>query len=59
MAQSVRRHTLDVGSGHDLTACGIEPRVRLCADSEEPARDSLSASFSALPPLAHTLSLSK
>ena len=24
------------GSGHDLTVCGFEPRVGLCADSSEP-----------------------
>ena len=24
------------GSGHDLTVCEVEPRVRLCADSLEP-----------------------
>ena len=37
MAQSAKRPTLDIGSGHDLTARGIEPRVRFCADSEDPA----------------------
>ena len=26
----------DFGSGHDLTVCAFEPRVRLCADSSEP-----------------------
>ena len=26
----------DFCSGHDLTACELEPRVRLCADSSEP-----------------------
>ena len=25
-----------LGSGHDLTVCGFEPRVGLCADSSEP-----------------------
>ena len=41
VAQSVKRSTLGFGSGHDLKVCGIEPRPRLCADSEEPAWDSL------------------
>ena len=39
----VKRPTLDLGSGHDLVVCGIEPRVGLCADSAEPVWDSLSA----------------
>ena len=33
---------LDFSSGHDLTVCGMEPYVGLCADSAEPAWDSLS-----------------
>ena len=36
MAQSVKRLTLDLGSGHDLTVHELEPHVRLCA---EPAWD--------------------
>ena len=48
--------TLDFGSGHDLTLHEIEPRVRLCADGEEPACDSL---LSTPPPHAHVLSLSQ
>ena len=43
-AQSVQRLTLDFGSSHHLTVCEFEPRVRLCADSCEPARDTLSLS---------------
>ena len=39
MAQSVKRQTLDFGPGHDLTVCGIEPHIRLCADNAEPAWD--------------------
>ena len=27
MAQSVKRPTLDFGSGHDLTVCEFEPRI--------------------------------
>ena len=53
MAQSVKDPTLDFSSGHDPTVHGIEPHVRLCTDSKEPAWDSLSA-----PPPACTLSLS-
>ena len=57
VAQSVEHLTLDLGSGHDLTICGIEPHVGLCADSMEPTWDSVSPSLSA-PPLL-VLSLSK
>ena len=46
------------GSGHDLTVRGIKPHVRLCADSAEPAWDSLSLSL-ALPLLTPSLSLSQ
>ena len=53
MAQSVKRPTLDLSSGHDLTVCGFEPCVGLCADRVGPAWDSLSAP----PSLTHTLSL--
>ena len=31
MAQSVKHLTLDIGSGHNLMVCGIEPHVGLCA----------------------------
>ena len=55
MAHLVKHLTLDFGSGHDLTVPGIEPQVRLCTNSEEPAWDSLSPSLS-VPPLV-TLSL--
>ena len=37
VVQSVKRLTLDFGSGHGLTAREIEPRVGLCADRAEPA----------------------
>ena len=33
VAQSVKRPTLDLGSGHDLTVPEIESHVGLCADS--------------------------
>ena len=29
-------YVLDFSSGHDLTVCGFEPCVGLCADSSEP-----------------------
>ena len=41
-AQSVKCLSLDFGSGHDLTVLEFEPRIRLCADSAEAARDSRS-----------------
>ena len=37
VAQSVKRLTLDFGSGHDLTLHEFEPRVGLYAVSVEPA----------------------
>ena len=46
MAHLVKRLTLDLGSGHDLMVCGIKPCNGLCADSMEPASDSLSLSAS-------------
>ena len=49
VAQLVMRPTLDFGSGHDLTVHGIEPCVRLCADSTKPALGSISPSLSVLP----------
>ena len=55
MARSVKQLTLDFGSGHDLTVCATEPRVGLCADSAEPAWDSLCSS----PTCALSLSLSQ
>ena len=50
---SVKRPTLDFGSGHDLMVCGIKPRIELCTDSTEPAWDSLSPSLCAPPMLSH------
>ena len=43
----------DFGSGHDLTACGFEPRVGLCADSSGPG-----ACFGLCVSLSLSLSLS-
>ena len=53
VAQSVKCQTLDFSSGHDLTVPEGKPRVRICADSVEPAWDSLSL----CPSPAHSLSL--
>ena len=46
VAQLVKYPTLDLSSGHDLMVCEFEPRIGLCADSMEPAWDSLSPSLS-------------
>ena len=65
VAESVKLLTPDFRSGHDLTVCGIEPRVGLYTDGVEPAWDSLSLplslSFSLSLPLSCSccLSLSK
>ena len=56
VAQLVKRSTLDFGSGYNLTVCELEPRIALCADSTEPAWNSLSLCFS--PTCACSLSLS-
>ena len=48
VALSVKRLTLDFSSGHDLTVREFQPRVGLCADSAEPAWDSLCPSPSPL-----------
>ena len=48
---SVKRLTLDFGSGHDLTVLEIEPHIGVGADSAEPAWDSLSFPLS-LPALS-------
>ena len=52
VAQLVKHPTLGFGSGHDLTVCEFEPCVRLCADTVEPAWDSLLPSLSGSLPLA-------
>ena len=66
VAQSVERPILVTGSGRDLMVRGIEPHVRLCANSTEPAGDSLSPCLSlslslslSAPPLRCVLSFSK
>ena len=60
--QSVKCLPLDFSSGYDLTVCEMEPCIRLCIDSAEPAWeawDSLSPSLSAPPLLVLTLPLSQ
>ena len=59
MVQSLKHLTLHFSSGQDLMVRELKPRVRLCADSEEPAWDSLSLSLPL--PCSHVcfLSLSK
>ena len=59
MAQSVKRPTLDSGAGHDLVVCEFEPRTGLCADSAEPAWDSLSLCPSPARVLSSVRSLSQ
>ena len=51
VAQSVKPQTVDLSSGHNLTICEFEPHIRVCADSVEPAWNSLPPSLSALPSL--------
>ena len=50
-AQSAKRPTLNLVSGHDLMVRGFEPCIRLCADDVKPAWDSLFLS----PPLPSSL----
>ena len=61
VAQSVKRPTLDFGSGNDLTICEFEPHMGLQADSAESAWDSLSLflSLSLSLPLPCSLSQNK
>ena len=59
MAQSAKRPTLDLGSGHDPLVCGFEPHVGLCTVSVEPAWDSLSLSLCLYPTCVLSLSQNK
>ena len=56
VAKWVKHLTLGFGSGRDLTVREFEPRVGLCADSAEPAWDSLSSSLCPSPARAVALS---
>ena len=49
VSQSVKRFTLDNGSGHDLTVGGMELCIRLWADIKKPAWDICSPFFLPLP----------
>ena len=57
MAQPVKHPTVDISSGHDLVALGIEPCVRVSADGVEPTWDYLSPLSLPLRLLALSLSL--
>ena len=57
MAQLVERLPLGFGSGHDLIVSGFKPLIGICADSAEPAWDSLSPPLSV--PTLLVLSLSQ
>ena len=54
MVQWVKHLTFDLASGHDLRVSELE----LCADSSDPAWDSLSLSAPTLLLLMHALNLS-
>ena len=56
VAQSVKRPTLHLGSGHDLAVCGFEPSIRLTAQSLEPASESMSPPLSLPLPSSHSVS---
>ena len=58
VAQLVKQLGLDFGSGHDLAVPEFEPLISVCADSMEPAWDSLSPSLSPPPWLVLALPLS-
>ena len=58
VVQSVKRLTLDFGSGHDLMVCEIEPHVESHFGNAEPAWDSLSPSLSLYPSPTYALFLS-
>ena len=53
MAQPIKPPILDFCSGYDLTVCGIEPCIGLCADSVE-SWDALSLSLCPSPPNKET-----
>ena len=57
VAQLVKCLTCGFGSGHGLMVYGIQPHIRLCAESVEPAWDSLSLSSPSL--LVRSVSVSK
>ena len=58
MARLVKRWTLDFGSGHDFTVCGVKPCVGLCAASARSLLGILSPFLSASPLFMCTRALS-
>ena len=58
VAQLVKHPTLGFSSGHDLTVCGFEPQVGLCAISADWDSHFLPLSLHPLPALSLSLSLS-
>ena len=59
MAQLVKHPTPEFGSGHVPTVREMEPHIMLCADSMEPAWDSLSLPLSLPLPSMCALSQNK
>ena len=59
VAHRVRRLTLDLGSGHDLTVREFKPRAGLCTDGVEPAWESVSLSLGPSPACALSLKINK
>ena len=59
VAQLLKPPTLDFCSGHDLTVHGFETRLGLCADSSEPAWDSVSLSLCLSPACSLSLKINK
>ena len=59
VAQLVEHPIPDFGSGCDLLVDEFKAQVGLCADSMEPAWDSLSSPLSLLLPRLHSLSQNK
>ena len=57
VAQSLKHLTLGFSSGHDLMVHEFEPHIGFCADSVEPAWDSLSPSLCPSPTCTVSVSL--
>ena len=57
VAQSVKRLTLDLSSGHNLMVRAFKPHIGLCADSMESAWDALSLSLCPSPACTCAFSL--
>ena len=59
MALSVKRLTLELGSGCDLTVRGSDPQAGLCANSADAAWDSQLLPLSAPPARVLSLKINK